>query len=334
MCKDPARWQCVLRAHSKSFLDFIEGFHIIIDPTGERANKLETETKYPYPPEQEEISISDIIAVLFKHRILIFVIMTVSTFVAGLTSLFMKPIYEAKAVISPVTSSVSTTSLIAQQLGIATSQPPIVTDIVALLKSRVLRENVVKKYKLIPYFLENPASKEKTEEEIIWDILRTLEGTLKVKYQQRDNVIEVSFEHGDKEFSAKFIEYLLLSLNDHMVSEAKRVAETNKNYLLKEVEKTGDPYIRANIYSMIAQQIQQSMMAEAKENFAFKIIDPPKVPDKKAKPKRSLIVLLTFVVSMFFGFLLAFISENIEKRTGRSIEDWMAIKIKKGGKNG
>jgi uncharacterized protein involved in exopolysaccharide biosynthesis len=55
------------------------------------------------------------------------------------------------------------------------------------------------------------------------------------------------------------------------------------------------------------------MMAEVKENFAFKVIDPPRVPDKKIKPKRIQMVLLSFIVSIFIGVFLALFMEYLEK---------------------
>jgi uncharacterized protein involved in exopolysaccharide biosynthesis len=270
-----------------------------------------------YP--DEEINLLDYIRVIKKHRNILFLIVLVTVFTTGIVSLLMTPIYESKVVLAPVTpTSPSPFASLAQQFGISPSSPPIVTDIVALLKSKLLREKVIEKYGLLPYFVKNP--RKKTPEELIWDALRALDDSLNVKYIQKDNVIEISFQHKDRVFTAQFLKNLINELNEHMVSEAKRVAETNKNYLVKEVEKTGDPFIKSNIYSLIAQQIQASMMAEAKENFAFKVIDPPKVPDKKAKPKRILMVGVSFVVSIFFGLIVVFSKEYFEKMRERTEE--------------
>jgi uncharacterized protein involved in exopolysaccharide biosynthesis len=62
------------------------------------------------------------------------------------------------------------------------------------------------------------------------------------------------------------------------------------------------------------------MMAEVKENFAFKVIDPPMVPDKKAKPKRTQMILLSFVVSVFMAVFLAFLMEYHEKAKSKEGE--------------
>jgi uncharacterized protein involved in exopolysaccharide biosynthesis len=59
-------------------------------------------------------------------------------------------------------------------------------------------------------------------------------------------------------------------------------------------------------------------MAEVKENFAFKIIDPPRSLPEKVKPKRVQMIALSFVVSLFMGIFLSFFLEYIERaRTNR-----------------
>ena len=55
------------------------------------------------------------------------------------------------------------------------------------------------------------------------------------------------------------------------------------------------------------------MMAEVKENFAFKVIDRPRVPDRKIKPKRVQMIMVSFVTSLFAGIFLAFLMESIQK---------------------
>ena len=109
------------------------------------------------------------------------------------------------------------------------------------------------------------------------------------------------------------VDYILTALNDHMRGESKRVAQANRKFLEEQLGMTADPLIRQKIYSLIASQIETAMMSEVKENFAFKVIDPPRVPDKKIKPKRSQMVILSLVASLFAGIFVAFFLEYIDK---------------------
>ena len=60
------------------------------------------------------------------------------------------------------------------------------------------------------------------------------------------------------------------------------------------------------------------MMAGVKENFAFKVIDPPLAPDKKVRPKHAQMVFLALFASLFIGILTAFFVEYIKKTRSRN----------------
>jgi len=92
------------------------------------------------------------------------------------------------------------------------------------------------------------------------------------------------------------------------------VAATNRVYLEQQLATTLDPLIKQKTYNLIAEQIELAMMSEVKENFAFKVIDPPLAPDKKTKPKRLMMVVLSFVVALFIGIFMAFFLEFLEKQ--------------------
>lgn len=147
-----------------------------------------------------------------------------------------------------------------------------------------------------------------------WDGLRAIDGIVKVNSNVKEGTIVITADYQDPDLAAKFVEYFMISLTDHMSSEARRVAQINLKYLEGQLGVNADPFIKQKIYNLIAQQIETSMMTEVKENFAFKVIDPPLAPDKKIKPKRSQMVMLSFVVALFIGIFVAFFLEYLEKQ--------------------
>ncbi|MDO9558158.1 MAG: Wzz/FepE/Etk N-terminal domain-containing protein [Syntrophales bacterium] len=247
-----------------------------------------------------------------------------------------------------------TLSALAQQFGglpgIALPGGSSASEIVALLESNILREMVITRYNLMPvlfheawdtekknwkkgsginlnplYYVgklakllqpQAPKGVRKAEEGVpeIWDGIRKLDDIVSVKNNIKDNSITITADFYDPEMAAKLVEYFLLTLTNHMSEEARRVAMTNRKYLEEQLATTADPLIKQNIYNLIAQQLETSMMAEVKENFAFKVIDPPKAPDRKTKPKRAQMVMLSFVVALFLGIFAAFFLEYLEKQ--------------------
>jgi uncharacterized protein involved in exopolysaccharide biosynthesis len=148
----------------------------------------------------------------------------------------------------------------------------------------------------------------------VWDGIRALEKLVSVKHNMKENAITITGDFKDPETAAKLVDYFLTALTDHMSAEARRVADVNRKYLEGQLAATSDPFIKQKIYNLIAQQLETSMMAEVKENFAFKILDPPKVPDRKIKPKRAQMAMLSFVVALFLGVFVAFFLEYLAKQ--------------------
>jgi uncharacterized protein involved in exopolysaccharide biosynthesis len=270
----------------------------------------------------DEINLLDYFNVLKKRKKLIIIIVAISVLTTGIVSFLQTKIYEAKAVIEPVTqqSTPSGMGALAAQFGISAPPPTNAAETVNLLKSRILMEKIIKNHDLLP-ILVGKNIKDNTENGKIWMGIRALMGITTVNYKQKDNVIELSVQFKDPKIATDIVNYYLTELTDHMSSEAKRVALTNKRYLESELNATADPFIKTKIYSLIAQQIETAMLAEAKENFAFKILDPSRVPDTKIKPKRKQMVMISFVVSLFLGIMIAFFKEYVEKTKAQSQEE-------------
>lgn len=278
-----------------------------------------------------------------------------------LGTLLMRNIYQATAVISPISSgrdSGGAISALAQQIGglpagTLLGAPTTATEIVNFLNSKILREKIIERNNLLPVLFPEKWDREtgrwregfwsgldlnpvslvgrladriqpgRSEPRTgrpgvpdLWDGLRELEGMVRIRNDSKWNSITIAVTHPDPEAAARIVEHILTALNDHMSSEARRVALVNRKYLEEQLNTTADPLIRQNIYNLIAQQIERSMTAEAKENFAFRVIDPPRVPDRKYRPLRGEIILQGVVAALFLSVLLAFLLEY-RGRTGK-----------------
>jgi len=76
--------------------------------------------------------------------------------------------------------------------------------------------------------------------------------------------------------------------------------------LLREVK------IQEAVYELLTQQYEQAKIMEAKETPTVQIIDRASPPEKKSGPKRSKIVILSALFSLFFGVCLAFLLDWYE----------------------
>ncbi|HOI73841.1 MAG TPA: Wzz/FepE/Etk N-terminal domain-containing protein [Syntrophales bacterium] len=275
----------------------------------------------------------------------------------AMSTLLMKDVYQATAVISPIAGKDTggTLSALAQQIGGLTGAsllgaPASANDIMNFLNSNILREKVIERNNLLPVLFPDewdwkqnrwkkgwldgislnplvyveraarmlqpgPVSQKQEKSDGVpdmWDGLRKLDDMVTVKNNLDENSITIAVTGPNPDMAARIVEHFLTALNDHMSSEARRVVLVNRKYLEEQLDKTADPFIRQNIYNMIAQQIERSMTVEAKENFAFKVIDPPRAPDRKFKPQRMQIVLVSLFLSLFMAIAVVFVLENLE----------------------
>lgn len=264
----------------------------------------------------DEINIVDLLKVILKYKKMIIYIVIICTFGTAIVSLLMTKIYESKAVITPVEAPAAQSNIgaLAAQFGVTMQQSSNVSEIVGLLKSNILMQMVMEKGKFYDVLFDKDDLKGKNDNEKRWRAIRLLkENMVKITDNRKENIIGISVRYKDPVVAQRIAGTILEELTEHMTKEAKRVADANKAHLDQEIVVAADPLVRQKIYTLIAQQVETAMMAAAKENFAFKVIDPPMVPDKRIRPKRTLMVILAFVVSLFMGVLAALARERLKK---------------------
>jgi uncharacterized protein involved in exopolysaccharide biosynthesis len=77
--------------------------------------------------------------------------------------------------------------------------------------------------------------------------------------------------------------------------------------------------IQNEIYKVLLKSLEQARIEEEKETLSFEVIDYAYTPRFKYKPKRKLIVMVSFVSSLFVGVFLALLLDSIRKRRDRKV---------------
>jgi uncharacterized protein involved in exopolysaccharide biosynthesis len=318
---------------------------------------MREETKQPesinvVSENEDEIDLLELSRTIWKGKKFIIWIAVIFTIATAVGSLFMTNIYTAQAVLKPVSSKegggsrlaslASQFGGLASLAGIAMPGTTSSTEIVSLLKSNVLKKNIIERYDLLPVLFPkqwdeekktwkktsgfNPgaliakimpgkpnAGKKEPGVPDMWDGIRALDKKVTINYNLKDDIITIAVHFRDPDMAARIANYYIITLNDYMSSEARRTANINKEYLEKQLRETNDNIIQQKIYNLIADKIETMMMTEVKEGFAFKVLDPPMAPDKKSKPQRGLMVITAFIMSLFVGVFVVLFTEYIKK---------------------
>ncbi len=277
------------------------------------------EERPPMDPREDEIDLGIYFSILrkvwWKAALL-------SLAVGGATLLYMftKPnIYQATAVITPEKDERRQSPGLGAlaSFGINVGDPSSVEDLESLFKSNDLSVRVFKKYNLWPIIYGDKydpvtgriktstgrlSGGEKDRKPLgDWDAIRAAKDCLKVSVNKKAGTVSVSFESPSAEGSASIVKYFLDEGKNRLQEEALDRAIRNKKFIEEQIGKTVDALNRDRLYSLLGQEVEREMMARNREQFGFRVIDSPRVPDRKYKPQRGQSAMLAFVLSYFAG---------------------------------
>ena len=76
------------------------------------------------------------------------------------------------------------------------------------------------------------------------------------------------------------------------------------------------------LVDLLTKQYEMASLAEAKDFSPFQVIQKARVPEKKSKPHRAMIVFLAIWATFFASIVAAFVLENIEHMSPHDKERW------------
>jgi len=272
-------------------------------------------------PEEDEVNILDILLVLLKHKGMIFVMVFFTGVAAVVITLMMTNVYRSEATIAPVgeeggpsRSMGGIGGLIAQQTGLGGNSS--LETLQVVLKSRELTLRIIKKHRLMPILFKDDWDREHGRWQVdppptLQDGNKAMQGSLNVKSDIKLGTIGIGFDHEDPKTAQRIVGYYLTELSKRLREEVLRDAGEKMRYFRSELQKISDPLLKEKIYAMLAKQIERATFARAQRYYGFTVLDPPLAPDpnKKVRPKRALICILSVTVSFFLAVFLAFFRE-------------------------
>lgn len=278
------------------------------------------------PDEEDEINLLELWQVIWKRKMIILSLTAIIVTITTIVSFAIKNVYRAEATIAAVKMIAKNDGLFDQlnhRPSLSFPDPVPMQDLWNVINSNVIRKKIFCSHNLMPILFGTKRNDSQKEAEG----LKMFNQRLKIKNNKKDETITVSFDWNDSKIAVQIVEYVLQELSSELTFTAKKLSNERRKILEKQYAQTEDRYLRNQIRYLIDEQDLIGRMTEVKENFAFKIIDPPRSLPEKVKPKRALMILLSFVVSLFMGIFLTFFLEYIERaRTNR--ESLLSTRLK------
>jgi len=290
---------------------------------------------YQEQPDDDEINLLDLLIVLAKHKAMILKVTLGAALLAVGISLLMPNVYTGTVRILPPQKSESSASAFLGQLGglagLAGGAIGIKNQAdlyIAIFESRTLMEHIIQQFDLQKVY------KTKTQT----DTLNALRGQSKFSEDKKSGMITVEISDHDPKRAADmanaFVDDIAqlmqnFALNDASVKrvffkqQMKQAKDklTDDEVLLDKTPNTSLKYMdvvrnvkyQEAIWEILAKQYEMAKLEEAKNFPLVQVLDKAIPPERKSKPKRALIVIMTTLVAFFFAVLWAFISEAMKR---------------------
>lgn len=161
------------------------------------------------------------------------------------------------------------------------------SEALAVLDSNRLAAEFIQRNNLMPVLLRN-AKKTPT----MWRAVKQLkEGVLQVHKDPRKGVTTIVVVWRDAQEAARWANGIAALANEEIRKRTIDESTRNVTYLNEQVAKTSDVDLRRVLYDILESETKTLMLANARAEYAFQVVDPAVAPEIKAGPHRSLIVL-------------------------------------------
>ena len=269
---------------------------------------------------EDEINLGEYFAILRKNGWKI-VLFSLAVGLVTLLVMFQFPdIYQATAVLTPAVDEKRPNPALGvlASFGVDFGSPSKVEDLETLFQSNDLTARVFRKYnlwlivfpdnfdpatgKLKPCWIDRLSGREKGPRAPgDWDAIRVAKDRLRVSTNKKAGTISLSFESPSAEGSANIVKYFLDEGKNRLQEEALDRAIKNKKFIEEQIGKTVDALNRDRLYTLLGQEVEREMMARNREQFGFRVIDSPRIPDRKFKPQRVKGPMLASVFALILG---------------------------------
>jgi hypothetical protein len=280
--------------------------------------------RIPASKSAEGIRAQDIAVAIFQYRFLIGILAAVGLVLGGLVVFLAEPVYRAEVLLVTVEDEpgaglgdlAGQLGGLAQIAGIDLDGKSNVWVPISMLKSRAFSEQFIEDNNLMPIIFsdewdaEENAWSEKVKDDppSLWDAYKVFDEDIRgIDWNSTTQLVVLSIKWRDPEVAAVWANDLIKRINERLRQQVIDEANKSIGYLKNELEKTNVVGLQQAIYRLVELQIEKIMLANVREEYAFKIIDPAVSADRDDYiwPNAPLILIVGLLGGFVIGFSIA-----------------------------
>ncbi len=265
--------------------------------------------------DNDAIDVWKFIEILWAGKILIIGLATLAAIVSVTVSLYMTPIFRAEILLSPIEQDKAIGSQLGQVAGFMGFNIPNgsgeIDKSIAIMESKIFQMTFIRENNLLPiFYAEIWDEKNKTwmvEKEQIPTMLEAYNYFKLFNIIKKDastSLVTLSVEWSDAALATIWANKLVGTFNSQMREEAIIESQKNLTYLESQLVKTQLTEVKRSIYQLIESEMKNMVFANAQEEYVFEVLDPAIEPERKVRPVRSVIVLVSVFLAGLLGSLI------------------------------
>tara|TARA_B100000886_G_scaffold337553_1_gene298485 strand:+ start:2015 stop:2944 length:930 start_codon:yes stop_codon:yes gene_type:complete len=126
---------------------------------------------------------------------------------------------------------------------------------------------------------------------------------LSINQDEETGLVYLSIEHISPNVAKEWMDVIIYNINERMREIDKEDAQNSINFLSETLKTTNSQSIKVVFSKLMESQMQTLMLASSNEDYIFKTINSPIVPEEKSGPNRAFIC----IAGTLFGFIFSII---------------------------
>jgi uncharacterized protein involved in exopolysaccharide biosynthesis len=261
------------------------------------------------------ITLDAVLAAAWRRKWLVAACVVVFAGLAAAAAFTMTPMYRAQVVVIPVKADdgrAALSSMVGQLGGLASLAGVSLggggnkDEYIRFLRSSDFTARFIEDEKLLPVLFAKRWDAERGQWNVedpadvptVADGVRLFDdGMRNVSEEKVSGIVTLTLVWSDREQVAKWANLLIERANRDLRKRAIAEAQASTDYLNAELAKTSVLELRQAIYRLLENQIKTVMLANVRDQYAFRVIDPASAPDPDdtVRPKRLAMILLGMV---------------------------------------
>jgi uncharacterized protein involved in exopolysaccharide biosynthesis len=137
---------------------------------------------------------------------------------------------------------------------------------------------------------------------------------LTVSQDKSSGFVTVAVEHYSPDIARDWVDLLIQDLNRTVMRNDEAEAKEAIAYLNKQLEKTSLSELKNVLSRLVEEQTKTIMLVNISDEYLLRTIDPAVAPEKKVRPKRFLIALLSGLIGFVSGVFAVLLIRRIAAR--------------------